>query len=169
MLPNIKTILYCTSLGPHAPYVFGYAYVLAKKLDAKIVALHVIEALNRKQKALVEGYAGQGRLAELLKSAQDEATSRLPEHMKKKLSSVSGYEDWERYVSEIVIAEGRSESRILEAVESRNADLVVIGAHTESSVLERMIGSTARSLVKSCPVPVLTVQVPSGVNETLNL
>lgn len=169
MLPNIKTILYCTSLGPHAPYVFGYAYVLAKKLDAKIVALHVIEALNRKQKALVEGYAGQGRLAELLKSAQDQATSRLPEHMKKKLSSVSGDEDWERYVSEIVIAEGRSESRILEAVESRNADLVVIGAHTESSVLERMIGSTARSLVKSCPVPVLTVQVPSGVNETLNL
>ncbi len=169
MLPNIKTILYCTSLGPHAPYVFGYAYVLAKKLDAKIVALHVIEALNRKQQALVEGYAGQGRLADLLKNAQKEATNRLPEHMKKKLSSVSGDEDWERYVSEIIIAEGRSESRILEAVESRNADLVVIGAHTESSVMERMIGSTARSLVKSCPVPVLTVQVPSGVNETLNL
>ena len=169
MLPNIKTILYCTSLGPHAPYVFGYAYVLAKKLDAKIVALHVIEALNRKQQALVEGYAGQGRLSELLKSAQDEAANRLPEHMKKKLCSVSGDEDWERYVSEIVIAEGRSEKRILEAVESRNADLVVIGAHTESSVVERMIGSTARSLVKSCPVPVLTVQVPSGVNETLNL
>ena len=169
MLPNIKTILYCTSLGPHAPYVFGYAYELAKKLDAKIVALHVIEALNRKQQALVEGYAGQGRLADLLKNAQKEATNRLPEHMKKKLSSVSGDEDWERYVSEIIIAEGRSESRILEAVESRNADLVVIGAHTESSVMERMIGSTARSLVKSCPVPVLTVQVPSGVNETLNL
>ena len=169
MLPEIRTILYCTSLGPHAPYVFGYAYVLAKKLDAKIVALHVIEALNRKQQALVEGYAGQGRLSELLKSAQDEAANRLPEHMKKKLCSVSGDEDWERYVSEIVIAEGRSEKRILEAVESRNADLVVIGAHTESSVVERMIGSTARSLVKSCPVPVLTVQVPSGVNETLNL
>ena len=61
MLPDIKTILYCTSLGPHAPYVFGYAYTLAKKLDARIVALHVIESLNRKQKGLVEGYAGQGR------------------------------------------------------------------------------------------------------------
>jgi len=169
MLPDIKTILYCTSLGPHAPYVFGYAYTLAKKLDARIVALHVIESLNRKQKTLVEGYAGQGRLADLLKNAQKEAADRLPEHMKKKLSSVSGEEDWERYVSEIIIAEGRSEKRILEAVTSRNADMVVIGAHTEHSVLDRMIGSTARSLVKSCPVPVLTVQVPSGVNETLNL
>jgi nucleotide-binding universal stress UspA family protein len=46
-------------------------------------------------------------------------------------------------------------------VESRSADLVVIGAHTESSIIDRMIGSTARSLVKSSPVPVLTVQVPA--------
>ena len=62
MLPNIKTILYCTSLGPHAPYIFGYACKLAQSLDAKIVALHVIETLNRKQKTLLAGYAGQGRL-----------------------------------------------------------------------------------------------------------
>jgi nucleotide-binding universal stress UspA family protein len=166
MLPDIKTILYCTSLGPHAPYVFGYACVLAKRLDARIVALHVIESLNRKQKALVEGYAGQGRLGELLKSAQKEAADRLPQHMRQTLSAVSGDEDWERLVSEVVIAKGRSEKRILEAVEAKNADMVVIGAHTESSVLDRMIGSTARSLVKNCPVPVLTVQVPCGFSET---
>ncbi len=166
MLPQIKTILYCTSLGPHAPYVFGYAYSLAKGMGAKIVALHVIESLNRKQRALVEGYAGQGRLGDLLESAHKEAAERLPEHMRRRLSAVSGEQGWERIVSEIIIAEGRSERRILETVEAKGADLVVIGAHTEKSVLDRMIGTTARSLVKSCPVPVLTIQVPSGVDET---
>ena len=55
MLPKIRTILYCTSLGPHAPYVFGYAYTLAKGLKARIVALHVMESLSRKQARLVEG------------------------------------------------------------------------------------------------------------------
>lgn len=169
MLPQIKTILYCTSLGPHAPYVFGYAYSLAKKLDARIIALHVIESLSRKQRKLLEGYAGQGELGHLLKIAHDEAAQRLPDHMRRRLSAVSGEDGWERRVSEVIIAEGRSEKRILEIVDSRKADLVVIGAHTESSVLEKMIGSTARSLVKSCPVPVLTVQVPSGVDETANI
>jgi nucleotide-binding universal stress UspA family protein len=166
MLPKIRTILYCTSLGPHAPYVFGYAYTLAKGLKARIVALHVMESLSRKQARLVEGYAGEGSLHELIKNAQIDARRRLPGHMKEVLSAVSGEQDWERLVSEVIIAEGRSEKRILETVEARNADLVVIGAHTESSVLDRMIGHTARALVKNCPVPVLTVQVPSGFSET---
>lgn len=161
MLPKIRTILYCTSLGPHAPYVFGYACALAKGLDARIVALHVIESLSRKQKALVDGYAGTGRLQELLAEAQQKATEDLPRHLKNTLLASSGEEDWHKLVAEVVIAEGRAEKRILEIVESRSADLVVIGAHTESSIIDRMIGSTARSLVKSSPVPVLTVQVPA--------
>ena len=163
MLPKIKNILYCTSLGPHAPYVFGYAYTLAKSLDARIVALHVIESLSRKQKALVDGYAGPGRLQELIHEAQKQATEQLPQHLKETLTAVSGEEDWDRLVSEIVITEGRAEKRIVEMVETKGADVVVIGAHTENSIIDRMIGSTARSLVKSCPVPVLTVQVPSGL------
>ncbi|MGB5623673.1 MAG: universal stress protein [Gammaproteobacteria bacterium] len=166
MLPKIRTILYCTSLGPHAPYVFGYAYALANSLDARIVALHVIESLSRKQKALVDGYAGPGRLQELIHEAQQRATEQLPRHLKETLLAVSGEEDWDRLVSEVVIAEGRAEKRIIEIVEAKGADLVVIGAHTEGSILDRMIGSTARSLVKTSPVPVLTVQVPSGLKTT---
>ncbi len=166
MLPEIRTILYCTSLGPHAPYVFGYAFTLARALGAKIVALHVMESLSRKQTRLVEGYAGEGSLGELIKNAQKRARKSLPGHMKGVLSAVSGVEEWDQLVSEVIIAEGHTEARILEMVEAKNADMVVIGAHTESSVLDRMIGSTARSLVKNCPVPVVTVQVPSGFSET---
>ncbi len=160
MIPKIKTILYCTSLGPHAPYIFGYACALAAALDARIVALHVVETLNTKQKALVDKYAGAGHLAELLSRVEARAASEIPKQMRKILATVSGEEDWEKLVSEIVIAEGRTEAQILEHVASRNADIVVIGAHTEASALDRLIGTTARSLVKSCPVPVLTVQVP---------
>lgn len=166
MLPDIKTILYCTSLGPHAPYVFGYACQLAGRLGAKIVALHVMEGLNKKQRALVDGYAGEGRLGELISEAHDRAAEQLPEHMKATLSAVTGQDGWDDLVEEVVIAEGRPTRQILRYVESREADMVVIGAHTESSVIDRMIGSTARSLVKNCPVPVLTVQVPSGFEDT---
>jgi nucleotide-binding universal stress UspA family protein len=166
MLPKINTILYCTSLGPHAPYVFGYACVLAGRLGAKIVALHVVEGLNKKQKALVDGYAGEGRLGELISEAHSRAADRLPQHMRATLSEVTGEESWDELVKEVIIAEGRTTRQILRHVESRDADMVVIGAHTESSMIDRMIGSTARSLVKNSPVPVLTVQVPSGFPDT---
>jgi len=166
MLPKIRTILYCTSLGPHATYVFGYACALAKSLDARIVALHVIESLSRKQKALVDGYTGPGRLQELIEKAHQQATEQLPRHLKDTLMVVSGEEEWDRLVTDVIIDEGRSERMILRHVEARKADLVVIGAHTEASIIDRLIGTTARSLVKSCPVPVLTVQVPSGLKAT---
>lgn len=160
MAPKIKTILYCSSLGPHAPHIFGYACAIANCFDGKIVALHVVETLNTKQKLLLEKYAGSGHLSDLLSKVEQRAADEIPKKMRKLLSSVSGEEDWERLVSEIVIAEGHVEAQILEHVDSRKADLVVIGAHTEASIIDRLIGTTARSLIKSCPVPVLTVQVP---------
>ena len=163
MLPNIKTILYCTSLGPHAPYIFGYACKLAQKLDAKIVALHIIETLNRKQKTLLAGYAGQGRLHELLDDAHKQALAEFPKQAKERLKPVCGDEEWSRLVSEILVVEGEAEARILDMIAAKDADLVVIGAHTENSIIERMIGSTARSIVKKSPVPVLIVQVPDKV------
>lgn len=164
MLPRIKTILYCTSLGPHAPYVFGYACTLAKHLEARIVALHVVEALNRKQKVLLDNYAGQGRLHELLDEAREQAIAEFPKHVQKRLEAVCGEEEWSRIVSEVLVVEGEAATRIIETIAAKGADLVVIGAHTESSIIDRMIGSTARSLVKKSPVPVLTVQVPDTVS-----
>ena len=78
MLPKIETILYCTGLGPNAPYVFRHAYAMARQLGARIVALHVIESLSPRQRALVEGYSGLGSLTEILKKAEQEAASQLP-------------------------------------------------------------------------------------------
>ena len=162
MLPNIKTILYCTSLGPHAPYIFGYACTLAKNLDAKIVAVHVIETLNRKQKTLLQGYAGQGRLHELLDDAHQQALAEFPKQVQERLKPVCS-DAWDQLVSEVLVLEGDAETRILETITAKSADLVVVGAHTESSLLDRVIGSTARSLAKKSPVPVLIVQVPEDV------
>ena len=130
------------------------------------MALHVVEGLNKKQKALVDGYAGSGRLADLISEAHDRAAQQLPQHMRATLSEVTGEEGWDELVKEVIIAEGRTSRQILRHIESHEADMVVIGAHTESSMIDRMIGSTARLLVKNSPVPVLTVQVPSGFPDT---
>ena len=45
MPPQIKKILYATDLSKNSSYAFLYAIDMAKKHDARIVILHVIEPL----------------------------------------------------------------------------------------------------------------------------
>jgi nucleotide-binding universal stress UspA family protein len=161
-LPNIKTILYCTELGPNAAYIFRYALVLAKGLGAQIVALHVVETLTPRQKALVEGHSGEGSLAKLIEEAEKRAAERLPEHITETLAREAGQEDYKRLVREVIVAEGSAAPVILGYVASTGADLVLMGAHTASTVVERVMGGTARKVVKRCPVPVMTVQLPES-------
>jgi nucleotide-binding universal stress UspA family protein len=159
MLPKIDTILYCTGLGPNAEHIFRYAYSLAQQFGAKIVALHVMETLSRRQRAMVEGYSGLGSLSELLEKAKRDAATALPKRIEELCKLEAPDADWRQIVAEVILAEGHVAEEILELVEAKGADIVVIGVHGESSLT---LGSTARRLVRECPVPVLTVRVPEG-------
>lgn len=159
MLPKIETILYCTGMGPNSRHIFRYAYLMARQFGAKIVALHVIETLTRRQMAMVEGYSGSGTLTELLDQAKQEAATALPERIEKLCKLEAPDDDWRQIVTEVVVTEGHVAEEILGRVVTTGADLVVIGVHGETSLT---LGSTARRLVKECPVPVLTVHVPEG-------
>jgi nucleotide-binding universal stress UspA family protein len=165
MLPRIETILYCTDMGQNAPYVLRYAFFLAQHLSARIVVLHVLETLSARQRALVEGYAGQGELAKLIERAHKEAAERLPKRIAAFCEQEAGGEDWQKMIADVVVEEGRAADQILRQVEATAADLVVIGAHTESPLLDSLVGSTTRKVLRDCPVPVLTVQVPEGKQE----
>ena len=159
MLPKIETILYCTGLGRNSAHVFRYAFAIAQRFGAKIVALHVIESLSPRQRALVEGYSGLGSLSEILGKAEREAAQQLPQRIEEFCAREAPDDDWRQIVSDVVVAEGHVADQILGHQQSAAADLVVVGVHGESSLT---LGSTARRLVRECPVPVLTVQVPEG-------
>ena len=165
MLPTIDRILYCTQLGPNSAYVFRYAYAIAKKFGAEITVLHVLDILSPRQKALVEGYSGKGSLGNVITEAEKQAAARIPKRIEEWCHREFGHEDWKKIVTKIVVSEGHNAEQILAHIDSCEADLVVVGAHAESSLLEKMIGGTARTLIKKSPVPVLTVQVPEGHQE----
>lgn len=70
--------------------------------------------------------------------------------------------DWTARLSlevdaDLVARAGAVTETILDEVETRNADLVVIGTHVEH-LRSPIIGSTAQKIIRACPVPVLTVR-----------
>jgi nucleotide-binding universal stress UspA family protein len=165
-IPKIKTILYCTQLGPNSAYVFLYAYALAKSLGARIAVLHVVETLSPSQESLLERYSGEGSVDEIVERQEAEARERIEKRIARFLEKVGEGEDAAAAaVGQVIIAEGRVRRQILAHVESEGADLVVMGAHAESTLLEGLLGGTAQKVLKSCPVPVLVVQVPEGLQD----
>lgn len=165
MLPNYKNILYCTQVGRNSPYVFRHALSLARKLEARIVVLHVMETLSVEQEALVEGYVGKGKLHAVVEHEEHEAVDRLRKRIEVHCEREFGEPGCEGLVEEIIIAEGHKDQQILAHVEKVGADLVVMGAHAESSLLEAVLGSTAQKVIRRCPVPVVVVQVPEDMQD----
>jgi nucleotide-binding universal stress UspA family protein len=162
MLPTFDRILYCTQLGPNTSYVFRYAYMLAKKFGAELHVLHVVDAPNELQRQVIDGWAGEGVIEQILEEQEDEQLHRIPKRIAEFCTREIGDEDWTQVVTKIIVSEGRAHRQILEHVDSLKADLVVMGAHAESSLIERLMGNTAERVLQRSPVPVLICQVPEG-------
>ena len=162
MLPTFERILYCTQLGPNTSYVFRHAYALAKKYGAELHVLHVVQAPTALQRQVIDGWAGEGVIEQVIDQQEDEQMARIPRRIAEFCTLEMGDENWREVVAKIIVAEGKAHQQILDHIESLGADLVVMGAHAESSVLERLMGNTAARVIQRSPVPVLICQVPDG-------
>jgi nucleotide-binding universal stress UspA family protein len=165
LLPQIGKILYCTQLEPNAAYIFRYAYVLARKLGVRIVVLHVAQALKPSQGARVERHV----VADAVHAAVEKEERGVPERLRRRIAAFCAravHEDHcEEVVEKVIVARGRPHEEILRHAELEAAGLVVLGAHADSTLLGALLGNTAQKVIRRCPVPVLTVQVPEGRQE----
>lgn len=158
MLPELQRILYCTQMGPKAPYIFRHALSLARHFDAKITVLHVHGALRPDQRGVVEGYAGKGRLDSAVEHEEREEYTQLHDRVKAFFADELGRVDWHDVIEEIVVAEGKPRDAILRYVEKTGADLIVMGSHRHH-LLDVLLGTTAQGVIAKGKVPVLVVPV----------
>ncbi len=56
---------------------------------------------------------------------------------------------------------GRPDQTILEAAKKAGADLIVMGTHGRSGVRHLLLGSVAERVVRTSPLPVMTVRAPA--------
>lgn len=158
MVPHLKTILYCTMMGPKAPYIFRHALAAAQAFGAKIVVLHVHETLRPDQQGMVEGYSGKGSIEDVVHEQEAEEVHALHQRVKDFFADELHQDDWSSLVSEIVVAEGKPKEQILRYVEKTGADLVVMGSHRHN-LLDVLIGTTEQVVIAKASVPVLVVPI----------
>lgn len=156
-MPEIKTILYTSSLGAHTRPVFRQTLNLAQHLNARIIMLHVAEPIGEIGSALIHSYLTD----DLIKKMHDEGIARVLEQMKGRIEKFRDEElktlgrdiDFE---IEPVVAEGHHAETILQQAENLGADMIVMGQ-------ENTFGHhspTTHHVVRQAKIPV--VVVPTG-------
>ncbi len=139
---------------------FRFAVSLAKRYKAKIVMLHVLEPMSSSSQRVIETYLSKKEVDKL----RNEGFERIEKEMRKRLSLFCEDEmgvppEKCDLVSEVVVVMGIPAEMITHEAEERNADLIVMGTHTDTSLSHRIIGSTARKLTHFSKIPVLVVPV----------
>lgn len=156
--PNIQTILYATDLGENTRPVFRLAVSQARRYDARLLMLHVVEPLGTTGTAIIANYLS-GETAEKINR---EGAREVLEIMKKRLDTycreeLASFGLDRTPVTEILVATGNPSEEILEIAKKYKADMIVMGTSTRSFFGSAVMGTTARRVSRHSEIPVLLV------------
>lgn len=159
MLPEFKTIVYATDLGgDHTAPVFRTALSIAKKFNAKIIMVHVVEPMSPAIQAVVDTYLTEFDAKKVyqdgMKSVLETMKSRLKQFCDDELDSRS---DDNINVKEMLIVSGNTSEEIVRVAEEHCADLIVMGKSTGNILGSDLVGSTSRRVPRYTNIPVLIV------------
>lgn len=144
MTSAFSNILVPTDFSPGSRLAFDYALALARRLDARIHVLHVVEdpAITG---MWTEAYLDIAALRE-----EREADAR---RLMRALLKTAGAED-----ASYEIAAGPVPETIAQSASDHAADFIVMGTHGRTGLVHALVGSVAERVIRTAGCPVLTVR-----------
>lgn len=160
MIPKIKKILYATDLSKNSIYAFYFAVDMAKKYNADIYVLNVVEHM-------VATFGGQA--INLNKDKPEAAIAEIKNTLHKFCYRVEETNNLAcvALVGKISVKLGDPVHEILKAADEESCDLIVLGNHSKGFVARTILGNVARSVMDKAKIPVFLIPLPA--DETLEL
>ena len=175
-LPNIqiKKILYATDLSETAVHAFSYAVSLANMYGASITILHVLTEFPGEQ--FITNMINTDTWKKIKMRNYSEARDKLIDKKRDYIAikevlqafseEVKADEENQTFVTdEILIKDGAPAEIIVQTAIKQNCDLVIMGTHGHGAIAEVLIGSTAKSVIRQSPIPVLVIRLPQGLGK----
>jgi len=161
MIPQIKRILYATDLSDNSAYVFRYAMNSAKKHDADIVILHVLEQLSATANAITHSHLTK----EEVKKISEENSAYVKDHIKKQLKifcekELKNDSECADRVESIELCGGFPPDVILRKADEFNCDVIVMGTHGKGIIRNTLLGSSSKRVLRRTRKPVFIIPLP---------
>ena len=169
---KIENILYTTDLSESAHHAFSYAVSLADQYAAGLTLLHVLpDTPDILESSKIAGYIGEERWKEMQESHFQDAKNALigkrRDHqvVREILGEFSektrsAFESSPAVTDEIIVKKGNPAEVILDVANEIKCDLIVMGTHGGGGLVDAMMGSTTRRVVRRSVIPVLVVRLP---------
>ena len=161
MVPEIKKILYPTDMSETSNHAFSYAASLANRYGALITILHVIKDVMPTSENLVTNVIGNSKWQELLDRNKTDVVEKIRlrlekfcEETKAELSSCPFL------MEEVIVKIGNPVEEIVQEVDQKDYDIVIMGAHGHGAIAGAVMGSVSRRVVRRSRTPVLVVRLP---------
>lgn len=147
---TIKNILVPTDFSAHAHKALIHAVNVAKKYDAQIILLHVIDV--HIQQCVVDYCLSDAVMKQLEEEGLKTSNQKLKDEIEDVLSNPNGIH--------IVpaVRRGIPYDEILKAQEENAIDLIVIASHGRSGILKNLIGSVTEKIVRTANCPVMVIR-----------
>jgi nucleotide-binding universal stress UspA family protein len=143
---GVEHILCPVDFSDTSEFALTYAALLAKKLGARVTALHAFE--------LSEGVFPDDAIP-----MRDNLMQRLGPDLDRRLSELAERCGHGAPISTLRV-EGSAHQMIVEQAEALGADLIVMGTHGRSGLAHMLLGSVTERVLRTSSVPVLTVRKP---------
>lgn len=143
-----KTILVPTDFSEYSDKALQEAIDIARKFNAKIYLLHVIELVIH----CTVDYCLDPQTITQVENESIQASKKMIQDQMNKIA--------EAKVVEIIpdIRKGAPYEEILKAQEEKRIDLIVIASHGQTGVKRFLVGSVAEKVLRHSKGPVLLVQ-----------
>lgn len=137
----MKKILYPTDFSTHSTDVLHYALELAKKMNAKIVAMHAYGRPEFSASGEPKPINQAGQMLEVLHQFVEEQKG----------------EKYRTVEVEYLVEVGFPAETILNVVADEAIDLIVMGMASKDDVARNIFGSVARDVLKKVDCPILVI------------
>ena len=145
-MANFKHILLATDFGEASEHALELALELAARFESQLTLIHIWEFPSYEY---LEGIPMPVDYAERLSEAARARMARTVDSIKTRCPNVKS-----------IVSVGVAWVDVLRVVEETRPDLLVLGTHGRRGLKRAILGSVAEKLVRSSPVPVLTVHAP---------
>ena len=151
---NFATILYATDLSSGSEHALPYAVSLARANNAHFIVLH---AMSASMEIVPDSFNNVGPATVELSSEFIAESLVRSRRQVEDLISAAGIQDLK---PEIIVECGAAVESILRIANSKQADLIMMGAHHSraGSIATHLPWATASAIVRQAHCPVLTVR-----------
>ena len=146
-MSEFNTILFATDFSESSDFAFSRALALAKKFEARLLIVHVIN-----EPVDLRGFYVPHISFDKLEEEIEEGARKMMEKFCR--THIADYANYESF-----IIPGIPYDEVIKKAVAESADLIVLGTHGRTGLDHVLFGSTAEKVVRKSPIPVMTIRV----------